>query len=477
MSSSSDISQTAQKGWEELAAWGREPELNELDSLMWRTEKHPADSWTGVVLETFDKDPGWKYYRAGAERSLGLVPRFRQRVVEPAVPVGPPVWDTDPDFDFDYHVRRARLPEPGTMSQLLEFAQAQALVPIDRDRPPWVRTFVEGLEGGRAAAILQAHHVLMDGMAYAQLMSRLYSPSPELTDKMPELPPIESEEVGSLELTAKRLAGQAMRAPRFAGRVATGAARAAVRPLSSARYAGSLRRVLTPPPASSSSLMGEGSRKVWRFGAMECGLDELKAAGRSAGGSVNDAFVSAILGGVRAYHERIHAEIGDIPISMPVAMRKPDEAEGGNEFAGAFFSAPAGSADPAERIRLMRSEVDALRDEAALDFIGQLTPVMNRAPSAVVGAALRKLNASVDLTLSNWPGVPKPVYVGEAELDRMFVFGPLPGAAMCAALNSHAGTCCIGMNADGEVFTDNELLWKCMQEGLDEVLALGRNGG
>ncbi len=464
------------RGWEELAHWGREPELNELDTLMWRTEHHPADSWTGVVVETFDRNPGWDVYRGGAERALSLVPRFMQRVVDPVLPVGPPRWDMDPDFDVDYHVRRVRLPEPGTMAQLLELAQQQALVPLDRNRPPWVRIFVEGLEGDRAGTIFQCQHVLTDGFAYAQLMSRLYRRSPDSRLKMPSRPIPEPEGVRPVGLTA-RLAGRAVRrAPRLAASATGGAIRAATRPRATAGYAESLKRVLEPPPASTSTLLGRGSRTRWRFGVLDCTVDELKSAGRAAGGSLNDAFVSAILGGIRRYHQRVGAEVGDIPISMPVAMRTPDEAakEGGNRFAGAFFSAPAGDPDPAERIRLMRSEIDQLRGEAALDFIGQLTPVMNRGPSAVVGAALRKLNASVDLTLSNWPGVPHPIYVNEASMERMYVFGPLPGTAMCAALNSHAGTCCIGINADGEVFEDSDALSESMREGLDEVLALGR---
>ena len=62
-----------------------------------------------------------------------------------------------------------RLPEPGRRRQLLELAQSVALTPMDRSRSPWVGTLVEGLEGGRAAYLLQAHHVLMDGMAVTQL--------------------------------------------------------------------------------------------------------------------------------------------------------------------------------------------------------------------------------------------------------------------------------------------------------------------
>jgi len=56
----------------------------------------------------------------------------------------------------------------------------------------------------------------------------------------------------------------------------------------------------------------------------------------------------------------------------------------------------------------------------------------------------------------------------------MFVFGPLPGVAVMAGLVSHVGTCCIGINCDGAVFADTNLLMTCLREGLDEVLALAK---
>ena len=67
---------------------------------------------------------------------------------------------------------------------------------------------------------------------------------------------------------------------------------------------------------------------------------------KAAGGTVNDAFVTAILGGLRRYHERHDIEMGDIPISMPVSVRREDDAMGGNRFTGAFFSAPSAIATP-----------------------------------------------------------------------------------------------------------------------------------
>jgi diacylglycerol O-acyltransferase / wax synthase len=68
------------------------------------------------------------------------------------------------------------------------------------------------------------------------------------------------------------------------------------------------------------------------------------------------------------------------------------------------------------------------------------------------------------------------VYAAGARVAGMYVFAPLPAVSMLAANCSYAGNCCIGINCDGAVFEDTELLWKCMQESLDEVLDLGRKG-
>jgi hypothetical protein len=206
---------------------------------------------------------------------------------------------------------------------------------------------------------------------------------------------------------------------------------------------------------------------------LECDLDALKAAGRAVGGSVNDSYMAALLGGLRRYHEAIGVELGGIPVVMPVSIRRPDDPAGGNRFTGAFFTGPAGDPDPAERVATIRGAVLSIREEPALDFLGSVAPLLNRAPSWLLGRALDAAAPRVDLSASNVPGLTAPAYAAGAKVDRMFVFGPLPGVSMLATLCSYVGTCCIGINCDGAVFEDTDLLWMCMQQGLDEVLALG----
>jgi hypothetical protein len=205
---------------------------------------------------------------------------------------------------------------------------------------------------------------------------------------------------------------------------------------------------------------------------LECALPELKAAGKAAGGTVNDTFVCVLLGGLRRYCAAMGEDLPDIPISMPVSMRKLDEAMGGNKFAGAFFAVPSSVSDPVERIGEMRRRVEEVRSEPALDFLGNITPLLNRTPSGIAAALLGAINSRSVLTTSSWPGLGAELYVAGAKFERMFVFAPLPGTALTGAMCTHAGICCIAINVDGEVFTDSELLWECMQDSLDEILAL-----
>ena len=65
------------------------------------------------------------------------MPRFRQRVVVPSFGIANPTWVDDPDFDLDYHVRRLRLPAPGSERQLLDAAAILAMTPFDKARAPW----------------------------------------------------------------------------------------------------------------------------------------------------------------------------------------------------------------------------------------------------------------------------------------------------------------------------------------------------
>ncbi|TWP35269.1 wax ester/triacylglycerol synthase domain-containing protein [Leekyejoonella antrihumi] len=464
------------KGWASASRWGAADRMNELETLMWRSERHPRQSSTITMLMLLDRAPDWARLRAALDWGSRLVPLMRKRVVEPVLPVGPPAWAPDPTFNLDYHLRRVHLPAPGGHAELLALTQAAALAPFDRVRPLWEATLVEGLADDRAAYILKLHHSLTDGRGVIQILSLLQSPTRAHTPKgpMPELPEAQgqSDRVGlALDEVGDRLRS----APAYATRLASAELRALARPaesvVSALRYVGSMRRTLIPS-AGGSPLLRDRAGTDWRFGTFECDFVDLRAAAKAAAGSVNDAYVAVLLGGLRRYHENFGVKLDAMPMAMPVSVRKEDDPMGGNKFAGTMFSAPIGIVDPAERIAAVRGTVLALRVEPAVDSFSFVGPALNLLPSEV-GARVLRAGAAADVSASNVPGVSRPTYLAGALVERVYGFGPLPGVAVMATMNTTAGQACFGLNCDGRAVKDVPLLMECMRDGLAEVLALG----
>ena len=459
--------------------WGVRRTMTDFEATMWRLEVDPRLRSPVAAVDVLDRTPGWDRFLAAHEWATRILPRARMRVVDTPLHVGNPVWAVDPNFDLSFHVRRLRLPPPATFGQALQVCQTEASEPFDPARPPWQALLIEGPDGGPAVYLVKMHHSLTDGLGGIQLLALLHSRRREATpDKWLGEPPA-AEPLGSwgalreqvdrgVRAAPARLAGAALHAPGALAALARRPAGAAM----AVRYAQSLNRVLAPPPCPPSPLL-RGRSLSLRFGVLETTVDALKAAGKAGGGSLNDAYIAALLGGFRRYHEVMGCPVEEIPMAMPVSMRAGDNPMGGNRFAGARFAAPVGIEDPAERIAAIREIVLAVRDEPALDALQLLAPALSRIPPPLLTRWYASQSTRLDLQASNVPGIPVPVYIAGARIQRMFPFGPLPGCAVMVVLVSHAGVCCIGINLDPAAVTEPDLFLGCLRAGLDEVLGLG----
>ena len=142
--------------------------MEPIDALMWRTDGDPGSRSTMLGLYLLDDCPDWDRVVETFERASRLVARLRQRVEQPAVLLSSPYWVLDEHFDLSYHVRRVRLSGQANLRELLDFAQLFASSPLDRSRPLWEATLVEGLDplatGARAALALKSSHSIADGV-------------------------------------------------------------------------------------------------------------------------------------------------------------------------------------------------------------------------------------------------------------------------------------------------------------------------
>src|SRR2546430_16977651 len=86
--------------------------MSAFEALMWRAEADPRLRSTICALELLDRAPDWQRFVAAGEWATRMVPRFRQKVVVPALGSGSPCWGHDPAFDLPSPLRRMRVPEP-----------------------------------------------------------------------------------------------------------------------------------------------------------------------------------------------------------------------------------------------------------------------------------------------------------------------------------------------------------------------------
>ena len=344
-----------------------------VDYLMFRGEHMPQARTAMLSVSLLDTVPDLDRLRAVYDRASRIVVRMRQHVVEPVVPLTSPQWVVDPDFDLTYHVRRVSLPGPGTVRQLLDFAQPLHAAPLDTARPLWEVYLVEGVNEGdaRAALLLKMHHAISDGVGGIALAGEIYDSERDL-DRGPLPPRPVPQDVSSTDLVRHAL----RRAPisitetliRGTSRVVGTGIRVLRKPDRAAndvaRFVGSARRVVGSPPVPPSPLLsrrGLGRRLEWH----EFPFDRFRRAAKAVGGSVNDAYIAGLCGALRRYHDALGVPIESLPLALPVSLRSDDDPAAGNRFAGARIVAPIGEPDPAQRIALIREQVlDAVAEPA-----------------------------------------------------------------------------------------------------------------
>ncbi len=462
--------------------------MSESDALLWHIERDPLLRSTVTSVWFLDSTPARDRMDAIVERMVGRLPRLSQRVIDDPNGIATPRWADDPHFDPGYHARRVRLcgRRPDTRD-VLEHAQHAASRAFDRDRPLWGIDMVEGLPKSRAALVMTVHHAIADGLGMVNMLQHMVELAPE-GGSAPgdETPPAAraaaravtrpgvpaagrsvTRRVSEEAKTGVRLGRATMRSAAGFVRDPVGAVRGA------ARTTSSVAGVVKPTPRPLSPIMTARSMTPV-FETITIPLDDLKAAAKTGGGTLNDAFVSAVLDGLDRYHRRRGAACEEIRMAMPVSVRNADSAAlASNQFVPARVVLPLGERPAADRLADTRDRLRTVRDEPALPHMSDISGVIGRLGPAASVALIGGMMKGVDVTTSNVPGPPFPVYVGGARVDTFFAFGPTAGAAVNITLFSYDGVLHLGVNLDAKAVDDRPEFMACLRAGIDATLALG----
>ena len=219
---------------------------------------------------------------------------------------------------------------------------------------------MEGLDDGRAAAILKVHHALTDGIGGMQLATEVFdaerdAPNPDAGPVPPadEVPGLVRLSVEALGYRAAELIDRGRHLVGAAPRVGVDAIR---RPIATVidvlRLGQSIARTVQPMRETYSPVMND-RRLGWHYTALDLRVDDLKRAAKAAEGTLNDAFLAGIAGGLDRYHDQHGHPVPELRLTMPISIRRESDPAGGNRVTLMRFSVPIDASDPITRVRVL----------------------------------------------------------------------------------------------------------------------------
>jgi WS/DGAT/MGAT family acyltransferase len=420
--------------------------------------------------------PSLRRLQRHIESRLQTLPRYRCRLSEPHTGgLRWPAWEADPEFRIADHVRHAALPAPGGDLELLEWAGDYWSQRLDRSRPLWDAVLLEGLADGRWAIATKTHHALVDGVG--------------------------SVDVGHLLLDSarrpRRRAGAQEEAepdPPRPGGLRAGISSGIRHGLAATRDPRLLRDGLLQSKATVELLVRDelvaapstslnvpiGTRRRYRI--VRTDLAELKAIKAALGGTVNDVVLAASTGGLR----RVLRGRGEplpahgLRAMVPVNVRTAAERlRLGNKVTSLYVHLPVDEADPRRRYDRTVGAAETLKagDQGA-GGAGLLT-LTSLAPPVLHSLIARSLFASrlFNLTITNVPGPPRPLYAFGARLEEIMPLVPLAADhAVGIAVLSYDGKLVFGLAGDDRAAADLDVLADGIAASLGELskLAGGR---
>jgi diacylglycerol O-acyltransferase / wax synthase len=456
--------------------------LLSFDTSFLVNEKENGHMAIGAVLVFDGSPPDHEDLLTHIRSRVHQLPRLRQRLLYPPLRLGTPFWVDDHDFDIHRHVRRARLPEPGSEEQLRALIGELLAPPLDRTMPLWEMIVVEGFAEDRFAIVYKTHHAMADGISAVDIGMLLFDVEPRSEPDRDAAPWRPKSTPSSAALVGRAGVGVLATLGRLLGWL-----RRAVRDPKSARrraadgLAGlwevSWNLARPAPPVPFNTDIGPSRSFCWA----SFSLADFKRIKNVLGGTVNDVTLAVAAGALREWLAERGVPVAGLELKalVPVSIRTVDEhGELGNKLTAMRGPLPIGIADPVARLRAISSAMDRLKTSkqplgaeaiwALNDWFRDFAPPVLLGPTAAINFSTRLFN----LLVTNFPGPQIPFYVLGRELTAIHPVGFLARRhALAIAILSYNGGVSFGLLSDPDSLPDAERLSGHLEAAFEELAA------
>ncbi|MEM9990565.1 MAG: wax ester/triacylglycerol synthase family O-acyltransferase, partial [Bacteroidota bacterium] len=417
-------------------------------------------------------------------KRLHQAPRLRKRLVFVPFSIDHPYWVDDPRFDLDMHLHHVALPKPGGWSELRAMASKIHSEALDRSRPLWSFTFVEGIDNiaqvpkGSVAIISKIHHVAIDGMAGVGLMSIMFdlTPTPkEMPEPEPFNPAPIPNELSLVVNSTANFAKNPLKFPKMLGNV-----------IGNTLKTGVLSRIqhtdLPTAPFSAPRTILNGpisARRKWNLVILE--LDRVKALKQKMETTFNDIILAICSGAMRRYllgKKKLPQK--SLVASVPVSIRTQDDAgDTGNRISNMLIQLATNIPDPIERLKAIHDNTvkgktynNALGAET-LSNMAEAVPfgLANRAARIYSRFNLSKIHKPVyNAMITNVPGTPMPLYINGHKMVSMAGLAPiLDRMGVIITVFSYNGQVTISTTSDAKTMPDIDKFSRYIREAANEL--------
>jgi diacylglycerol O-acyltransferase len=424
-------------------------------------------------------------------------------------------WTADEQFDAGTHLIRMAVAPPGDLRQVLDLVALVEKSPFDPERSPWDVTVIDGMDRGRSAVYLRAHHCLTDGLHGTSLVRSLFdeaAPSPHVGDVSDPAWPatdapdgsnaeqleharVEHARVEQARVEQARLEHARVEEARIittslgSGRRRPGTVSVtvdlagAVHPIATTLTAArridpldvvvrgvqrgldvassvSRQAVVTGGPLSPLSPSRSLSTRFEAFA-----VPGARATALALGGSRNDLLVAAAARGLGLYHERLGISVSEVRLASPA--RWSTGAEAGGSVVPARVEIPVSNAHPGPLFGVVAERLARARREPAVRMTEMLASVASRLPHRLLMPAMRAQAASIDFVATTLPGARGVRHLCGAVVETSFPFGPRLGSLMNATAFGVGDRLDVGIALDPVAIAEPDVLVECVHEAFN----------
>ena len=458
-------------------------QLSGIDAtfLYMETEQTPMHV-AGLTL--YDLPKGFKgsfhkHFTQFFKGRVHLVPIFEMKLAKAAFEMDHPGWVDAGEVDFDYHIQSAKLPKPGTRKQLEDMVAELHAVTLDRKKPLWQFTIIEGLEGRQAALYSKVHHAAVDGGAGMAITQALYDVTEEPRAVEPPKPKEPTRKPGDLEraiLSVNDIASNLMRQqmtmveniPKMMGQLAD-----MVAPVLSGKVG--LPQLLAPRTPFNTTVESKRS-----YAARSISLQDVKGMAKATGTKLNDVVMAISSGAVRTYLMK-KQQLPDAALVafVPISLREAGNSESNNQVFGMNVPLATNYGDPMKRLRKIARESGAtklmagsVKDAAPKDFTILGAPTLLPGLMQFYGATKLAdyIPQPVNMCISNNAGPPFPLFCAGAKVTALYpVSIATHGVALNITVQSYLDHLDFGVTADHKAMPDADIFAGMLIDSFEEL--------